>query len=440
VVRTRRGSVLPALLGIGVGTNMENFFTRYKNPMVLMAVLLIQVIALATQVKRTENSRSSGGTRLIRVWTMTAITPFERAFVATGHFFRNTWHNYIDLHDVRKQNRELQDELARLRMEQARLRTEAGESQRLRALLDFKERYVGQTVAAEVIGTSGSDLSRIIQIDKGSRAGVKPDMAVITPDGIVGKVKEVSPLSSQVLMINDRESGAGVILQNSRLRGVLHGVGQGELQIGDVMSDEKVDVGEPVVTSGGDGVYPKGLPVGTVTRVTGDSEGGPFLLVRIKPAANLDRLEQVLVVTRIAEETPAVSSDTTPRRAAEILAERLPSISKPADNSANKTPAGGTASSVPAPGASAPAAQPKPSVPSATPAPESKAKAAATPVAGAGAATAAPVRKPKPPAKPSPSPSADSVTAPTPDNSQNPPPEPKKDQQHPVPDLEKPPR
>src|SRR5215472_1456283 len=418
---------------------MENFFTRYKNPMVLMAVLLIQVIALATQVKRTENSRSAGGTRLIRVWTMTAITPFERIFVGTGHFFRNTWHNYIDLHDVRKENRELQDELGRLRLEQARLRTEAGESQRLRALLDFKERYVGQTIAAEVIGTSGSDLSRIIQIDKGSRAGVKLDMAVITPDGIVGKVKEVGPLSSQVLMINDRESGAGVILQNSRLRGVLHGVGHGDLQIGDVMSDEKVDVGEAVVTSGGDGVYPKGLPVGTVTKVAGDSEGSPFWLVRIKPAANLDRLEQVLVVTRIAEEAPAVSSDTTPRRAAEILAERLPSISKPADNSANKTPAGGTAGSVPqAPGASAPAAQPKPGTASATPAPKSKAKAAETPVGAAVAATPAPVRKP--PTKPSPSPSVDNVTATPGDKSQNSPPEPKKDQQHPVPNLEKPPR
>jgi rod shape-determining protein MreC len=319
------------------------------------------------------------------------------------------------------------------------LRTEAGESQRLRALLDFKERYVGQTVSAEVIGTSGTDLSHTIQIDKGSRAGVKPDMAVITPDGIVGKVKDVATWSSLVLMINDRESGAGVILQNSRLRGVLHGVGQGELQIGDVMSDEKVDVGEQVVTSGGDGVYPKGLPVGTVTKVAGDSEGGPFLSVRIKPAANLDRLEQVLVVTRIAEETPAVSSDTTPRRAAEILAERLPSISKPADNAANKPPAGGTASSVPAPGASAPAAQPKPGAASATPAPKSNAKASDTPVTGAGSAAAAPVRKPKPPAKPSPSPSADNATAP-PQDSQNPPPEPKKDQQHPVPDVEKPPR
>jgi rod shape-determining protein MreC len=417
---------------------MENFFARYKNPMVLMAVLLIQVIALATQVKRPENSRSAGGTRLIRVWTMTAITPFERVFVATGHFFRNTWHNYIDLHDVRKQNRELQDELARLRLEQARLQTEAGESQRLRALLDFKERYVGQTIAAEVIGTSGSDLSRVIQIDKGSRAGVKPDMAVITPDGIVGKVKEVAPLSSQVLMINDRESGAGVILQNSRLRGVLHGVGQGDLQIGDVMSDEKVDVGEPVVTSGGDGVYPKGLPVGTVTKVAGDSEGGPFLLVKIKPAANLDRLEQVLVVTRVAEETPVVSSDTTPRRAAEILAERLPSISKPTDSPANKPAAGPSASNTPAPNAAAPSAQPKAGVPSATPAPKSKVNATGTAETGAGSAVA-PVRKPKAPAKTSPSPSADDAAAPA-DNSQNPPPEPQKSQQHPVPDLEKPPQ
>jgi rod shape-determining protein MreC len=417
---------------------MENFFARYKNPMVLMAVLLIQVIALATQVKRPENSRSAGGTRLIRVWTMTAITPFERVFVATGHFFRNTWHNYIDLHDVRKQNRELQDELARLRLEQARLQTEAGESQRLRALLDFKERYVGQTIAAEVIGTSGSDLSRVIQIDKGSRAGVKPDMAVITPDGIVGKVKEVAPLSSQVLMINDRESGAGVILQNSRLRGVLHGVGQGDLQIGDVMSDEKVDVGEPVVTSGGDGVYPKGLPVGTVTKVAGDSEGGPFLLVKIKPAANLDRLEQVLVVTRVAEETPVVSSDTTPRRAAEILAERLPSISKPTDSPANKPAAGPSASSTPAPNAGAPSAQPKAGVPSATPAPKSKVNATGTAETGAGSAVA-PVRKSKASAKPSPSPSADDAAAPA-DNSQNPPPEPQKSQQHPVPDPEKPPQ
>src|SRR5437899_10982368 len=130
---------------------MENFFSRYKNPLVLMAVLFIQVIALATQVKRPESGRAAGGggTRLIRVWTVTAITPFERALVGTGHFFRNTWHNYIDLHDVRKQNRELQDELDRLKLEQARLQNDADQSRRSPALLDFTQRYAERTVAAQ---------------------------------------------------------------------------------------------------------------------------------------------------------------------------------------------------------------------------------------------------------------------------------------------------
>jgi rod shape-determining protein MreC len=411
---------------------------------------------------------------------MTAFTPFERAFVATGHFFRNTWHNYIDLHGVRKENRELQKELARLRLEQVRLKADASESWRLRALLDFKERYVGQTVAAEVIGTSGSDLSHTIQIDKGSRAGVKPDMAVITPDGIVGKVKEVFPLSSQVLMVNDRESGAGVLLENSRLQGILRGVGQGELQVSDVMSDEKVDVGEQVVTSGGDGIYPKGFPVGTVTKVTSDLDGGPFLAVKIKPAANLERLEEVLVVTKVAEESPVAAGDATPRRAAEILAERLPSVSKPPDSTAAKTPttAGGNAvpaatsspaaktnnpgaptvvpkqnpktgeaegktpatggvNAVPAGASSAGATTNKPGAPAEAPKRNVKTGEAAGNVSG----TAAPARKPNAPVRPSPSPTpAEAVPA---GNAQKPPnlqPEQKKSQQPPIADPGKPPR
>lgn len=309
---------------------MENFFTRYKNPLVLMAVLVIQVIALATQVKRPDNARGggAGGPRLIRVWAITAMTPFGHVLVATSHFFRNTWHDYVDLHNVRRQNRQLQEEIERMRLEQVRLRTDADQSRRLQTLLDFKEHYVGQTVAAQVIGTSGSDLLHVITIDKGSHAGVKQDMAVITPDGIVGKVREVFKFSSQVLVINDRESGAGVILENSRLQGVLRGVGLGEVRVGDIMSDEKVDVGERVITSGGDRVYPKGLPVGTVTAVGPDPDASPFLAITVKPAADLGRLEEVLVVTTIAEETPSVAGNEAPHRAADVLAERLPAVPK----------------------------------------------------------------------------------------------------------------
>jgi rod shape-determining protein MreC len=334
---------------------MENFFIRYKNPLVLMAFLVVQVIALATQVKRPDKSggSTSEGPRLIRVWTVTAITPFEHALVSTGHFFRNTWRNYIDLHNVRRQNRELHEEIDRMRLEQVRLRTGAEQSRRLQALLDFKERYIGPTVAAQVIGSSGSAQARVIYIDKGSRAGLKQDMAVITPDGIVGKVRDVYPFSSQVLLINDRESGAGVILEGSRLQGVLRGKEMGELRVNDILSDEKVELGERVITSGGDRIYPKGFPVGTVTAVGPDPDAGPFLAITLKPAADLDRLEDVLVVTKIAEEAPAVAGDESLHHAADVLAQRLPTVPKKADETgvlaagAQPTPKG---NSVAAPG------------------------------------------------------------------------------------------
>jgi len=329
---------------------MENFFARYKNPLVLMAVLLIQVVALATQVKRQENGRAAGGgTRLIRVWTVTAFTPVEKMLVSTGHFFRNGWHNYVDLRNVRKQNKELQDQVSRLQMEQARLRQDADQARRLQALLEFKERFVAKTVAAQVIATSGTEQSRVVTIDKGSRnAGIKTDMAVITPDGIVGKVKEVFDFSSQVLMISDHDSGAGVILESSRLQGILKGSSSGELQINDVMSDEKVEAGEHVITSGGDRIFPKGLSVGTVISATPDRDNDPFLNIRVKPAADLRRLEEVLVVTRMGEEAPTPSG-TSPMRAADILSQRLPSIPKQEDKTVK--PAGPAATPAASPGA-----------------------------------------------------------------------------------------
>lgn len=317
---------------------MENFFSRYKNPLVLMAVLFIQFIALATQVKRAANPKAtSADTPLIRVWAVNAITPVERVFVSTGRFFRNTWHNYIDLHNVRKQNLELQDQIARLKLEETRLKEDAGQAHRLQTLLDFKQNYVGDVLPAQVIGTSGSEHSRLIYIDKGERAGLRPDMAVITPDGIVGKVKDVTRFSSSVLLINDRESGAGVILEKSRRQGVLRGAAAGELNLSDIMSDEKIDVGESVVTSGGDRIYPKGVPVGTVSSVSPDREDGASLAIKIKPAVDLNRLEEVLVVTTV-EQTPTYTAGSAPQRAADILAERLPSVPK-VDPNAGKTPA-----------------------------------------------------------------------------------------------------
>src|SRR5262249_41099676 len=181
---------------------------------------------------------------------------------------------------------------------------------------------------------------------------------VITPDGIVGKVKDVFPLSSQVLVITDRSTGAGVILENSRLQCTALGSGQNDLQVKDIMSDEKIEVGEQAVTSGGDRIYPKGLPVGTVTSVGNDTEGGgPFLSVRIKPAANLNRLEEVLIVTHITEQAPE-PAPSEQRRASEFLSQKASNAKS--DDTAAK-PATGSG-----PGSVNPNSSPKPPAPGST--------------------------------------------------------------------------
>src|ERR1017187_5736672 len=157
-----------------------------------------------------------------------------------------------------------------MRIEQAAIAEDALQGRRLQAMLGFRERYVGSTVAAQVIGASGSDQSRVFTIDKGSRDGLKPDMAVITQDGIVGKLRDVFPSTAQVLEINDQSSGAGVILESTRIRAILRGTLTGRVQIGNLTADSRIKPGEHVLTSGGDQVYPRGLPVGVVQSIAPD--------------------------------------------------------------------------------------------------------------------------------------------------------------------------
>ena len=334
---------------------MENFFSRYRNASILMLLLCAQVLGLAVQVKRTSES---GGTRLIRFWVVSAITPLEKALVDTNQGVRNVWRNYFYLRGVRRENRDLRAQIERLRIEQVRLSEDAAQARRLQALLSFKEQFIAQTVAAQVIGSSGSDQSHVIYIDKGTSDAIKPDMAVITPDGIVGKVLRVFHGSSQVLLINDPSSGVGAILESSRLQGILQGTAAGETMLKYVMSDEKVTPGERVLTSGGDRIFPKGLPVGTVQQTNPGSD--LFLNIRVKPAADLSRLEEVLVVSKMAESIPSTSEPSAPVRAADILAERLPSVpQKPPVVPAKGTAATASAATKPAatnPGNSATAA------------------------------------------------------------------------------------
>ncbi len=358
---------------------MESFFSRYRNPMILGMVLLLQVFGLAVQVKRPIDPRKpeAGSVRMIRLWISGVITPVERVFVATGSWFGQGWHDYLNIGGLRRENRELREQNEQLRIEQARIAEDAAQGRRLQALLDFKQHFVTQTVAAQVIGSSGTELSRVLYIDRGTRDGLRSDMAVITPDGVVGKVKDVFPFTAQVLVMNDASSGVGAVLEKSRLHGVVKGTTTGDLTLEHVMVDEKVEPGERVLTSGGDRIYPKGLPIGTVAQISSGND--LFLNIRLRPAADLNRLDEVLVVTQ-PQLTQADSEN--PVKAADILAQRLPGVTqKPPESPAGVKPgtAGNSAVSTPNPAPSP--AKPKAVKPPVKAPPQNKPVATPSPIA-----------------------------------------------------------
>jgi rod shape-determining protein MreC len=319
---------------------MESFFSRYKNGLVLLGVLLAQLIGLALQVRRPlPNSPDSKPVRLLRYWVITALAPPARVSHGAGKGARGIWSNYIDLRNVREQNLDLQAEIERLRLEEGAIAEDARQGQRLQRLLDFKEHYIYKTVTAQVIGTAGSDRSRLLIVDKGSNDGIALEMPVITPDGIVGKVREVFPDSAQVLEISDQASGAGVMLETTRIRGVLRGNAYGQPQIINILPDDRIKPGERVLTSGGDQIYPRGLPVGVVKRVANDPERNPYIDVIVEPGANLSRLEEVLIITSMGDQLPPGAqsdlakseAESQQHSAAEVLSEKLPSIRDPND-------------------------------------------------------------------------------------------------------------
>jgi rod shape-determining protein MreC len=300
---------------------MDNLLSRHRNVSILVAVLFAQVLGLAVQVKRSANAQES---RLIRVWAVSAVTPFEKALVWTQNTTSGWWHNYLYLRGVRAENRDLKQQIERMRLDQVRLSEDAEQARRLQLLLAFKEKFISKTLAAQVIGSSGSEKSRSIYIDKGSHDGVEPDQAVITGQGIVGKVLSVYGSTSLVLLINDQSSGVGVILEKSRLQGVLRGSATGQVMVEKILNDETVQPGERVLTSGGDQIFPKGLDVGTVAKANPGKDS--FLEIRLQPAAHLSKLEEVLVVTKVEDRAPTPSEVAGQVRAVDILTRRLPSV------------------------------------------------------------------------------------------------------------------
>src|SRR5271156_4405552 len=265
--------------------------SRHKSIFLLAAMVLLQVLALAYQIKRDSEGR------LLRVWSVGALSPFERAGSYGIGGVRGTWLHYFALQNTSRENEDLRHENDRLKLEVTQLRSRVAEAARLETLLNFREAHQQvPMLGARVIGASADSASRTIYLDRGEHDGVLKNMGVITPDGIVGKVIETFPAISQVLLLTDKDSGVGAMFAESRIQGPVAGLGEPLLDMKYVANDDQVEIGQRVVTSGLDRIFPRDLPVGSVVDI---KPGNPFKVIRVQPAANLERLEEVIVLTTL---------------------------------------------------------------------------------------------------------------------------------------------
>ena len=267
---------------------MLDFPSRQRPFPLLVTVVLVQVLLLAFQIKREHD------VRLVRVWAVEVLTPLQRAATWSISSVRGGWRNYIDLRRTHAENEFLKAQVDKLQLQNRQLESRAAEADRLAALLNFKQSHTEvPMLVAQVIGASADLASRTIFINRGEHDHLRRNLPVITPDGVVGKIVEVLPGSSQVLLISDQNSGVGALFAETRTHGVVKGTSDPLLRLEYISNEEKVHIGELVVTSGEDKIYPKDLPVGTVTAV---KQGNPFQVITVEAAARLDRLEDVIVL------------------------------------------------------------------------------------------------------------------------------------------------
>lgn len=267
---------------------MEEFITRYRNASILIAALFLQFVLLGYQVKTGHDAR------LMRVWTAALLAPVERVLNSGTGVFGSLWNEYVWLWNTREDNDRLKAHNENLQLENQQLRRAVARFSREEEVLAYQNEIPSQTVLAQVTGVGSNPNAREVRVDKGSRDGVQSGMAVITPDGVVGKVQAAYGGGSLVLLISDVDSGVGVVLKHSRARGVLKGAGGRECRLEYIDTEVEVAVGETVYTSGEDRVFLRGLPVGEVTRIGPVSD---YQEIWVRPFAALSRLEEVLVVT-----------------------------------------------------------------------------------------------------------------------------------------------
>ena len=266
---------------------MESLLHRYRNISVLFVAIIAQIAGVAYQV------RQENDVPLLRIWAVSAVTPVASVIenLRSGAF--GIFGDFFSARGSRDQSRALRSELDKVKLQNKLLEDELAAAQRAEKLAGFQAHSPSTLLGARVIGATTGMGSRSVWIDRGTFSHVQKDMAVVTPDGIVGKVLEVYQFSSQVLSVTDAGFAAAVVSQKNHTRGVMKGVGSSSAKVDYVPSGQKVEVGETFYTSGEDRIFPSGLPVGKVTDV---EEGTTFQEIYVEPFGAEAAPEEVFVI------------------------------------------------------------------------------------------------------------------------------------------------
>jgi rod shape-determining protein MreC len=257
-----------------------------------LAVILGHILLISAQV----TSRS--GASVLGAVTFGVFSEVQRGMSSVVSSVRNVWSGYIGLRHAHTENQELKRLLAEAQVAVQTQQALADRAHSLEQLLALRDRLAVQTTAAEIIGATPPAPTpdfRAVTIDKGTREGLRPDMAVIAPLGVVGRVVVPSVRSAKVQLLIDRNAAAGALIERSRAQGVVIGSGDERLRMEYVSEVADVAVGDVVVTSGVDGIYPKGFVIGRVDAV--EKNGSSFKRISVRPAVDFLSLEEVLVIT-----------------------------------------------------------------------------------------------------------------------------------------------
>ena len=267
---------------------------RQRAPWWLVGLLFANLVLMSYDA-RDEVTKQ----RMIRVLAQAVAAPFQRATSGAGGAGVSFFQKIANWRTAAAENEQLKQRVAELESEARQARADRDENERLRALLDFKGKSQYGMVSASVIARDPSLWFNTVTINRGSSSGIELNMPVATPGGIVGRIIATSPWTAQIMLITDEKSAAGAVvgqLGNSSALGSIRGLGEnGLLEMRYVSGLEEVKVGDYVVTTGQDGIYPQGLNVGTVVEVKSGSATTPHT-IHIKPGARIDSLEEVAVL------------------------------------------------------------------------------------------------------------------------------------------------